>query len=113
MTTYTMNGHRHSTMRIQPEILMGVAGNQVAQITRARWRLRVPPEKFSCLESSEPRVQIQAALKQIEALLQKNTQLLETVFLLNQALSDAHILIHKNQSIGWSGQGKPSLLDEL
>lgn len=97
MTTYTMNGHKHSITQVQPEILMGMAGNQIAQITRAQWRLQAKPEKFSCLEDSEPQNQMQAALKQIETLLQQNTQLLETVFLLNQALNDVHSLIHNDE----------------
>lgn len=109
MTTYTMNGHRHSTTQIQPEILMGIVGNQVAQVTRTRWRLGTPPEKFSCLESPDPRVQIQEALKQIETLLHSNMQLLETVFLLSQALGDTSSLIHKNASIGWPYRNKPRL----
>lgn len=96
MTTYTMNGHEHSTTQIQPEILMGIVGNQVAQITRAHWRLQARSEKFSCLEDSDPQAQMQAALKQIETLLQQNTQLLDTVFLLNQALNDVHSLIHND-----------------
>lgn len=99
MTTYTMNGHRHSTSELQPRILMGIVGNQVAQFARARWRLRALPEKFRCLESAEPEVQVQAALKQIESLLQKNAQLLETVFLLNQALTCAHSRFESDQSI--------------
>lgn len=106
MTTYTMNGHRHSTMQIQPEILMGIAVNQVARVSRARWRLRALPEKFRCLESPEPRVQLQAALKQIETLLQRNTLLLETIFLLGQALGDAHLLIHSDVSVGWTDRDK-------
>lgn len=98
MTTYTMNGHKHSTTLVQPEILMGIVGNQVAQITRAQWRLRERPAKFSCLKESEPQAQMQAALKQIESLLQQNTQLLRTVFVLNQALNDAHSLIQSDES---------------
>lgn len=109
MTTYTMNGHRHSTTQIQPEILMGIVGNQVAQFTRAQWRLRTLPERFSCLESPEPQAQLQAALKQIEDLLRKNTQLLKTVFLLSQALGDAHSLIHNDGSTGWSDRDKLQL----
>lgn len=85
---------------------MGIAVNQVARVSRARWRLRSLPEKYRCLESPEPRVQLQAALKQIEALLHRNMQLLETVFLLNQALGDAHSLIHNDSSIGWTDRDK-------
>ena len=88
MTTYTMNGHRHSTRQIQLEMILGIAKNQVAQSTRALWRLRTKPEKFSCLESAEPRVQLQAALKQIEGLLERNRELLEIVLLLSQTLDD-------------------------
>ena len=106
MTTYTLNGHRHSTMQLQPEILKGIVANQVAQCTRARWRLRALPEQFSCLESTEPRVQLQGALKQIEALLQRNSQLLETVCLLGRALGDAHSLIYKDASIRQSDRNK-------
>ncbi|NDY96795.1 hypothetical protein [Wenzhouxiangella limi] len=98
MTTYTMNGHRHSSTKIQPEILQGIVGNQVAQVTRARWRLRPRPE-FSCLESANPQMQIQAALAQIEDLLQKNGQLLETLLLLSRALNDAYSLLNNNERI--------------
>lgn len=106
MTTYTMNGHRHSTIKVQPEILMGIVENQAAQFTRERWRLRAQPEKFNCLENPEPRVQLQEALKQIDALVQRNMQLLDTVLLLSQALNDAHSLIYKDESIGWSERVK-------
>lgn len=99
MTTYTMNGHRHPTMQVQPEIIRGIVANQVAQIARARRRWQAPPEKFRCLENPDPQVQLQEALKQIEALLQTNTQLLETVFLLSQALGDAYPLSHESISI--------------
>lgn len=109
MTTYTMNGHSHSTMQIQPEILMGIVGNQAAQFTRAQWRMRTQPEKFNCLENPDPGVQLQEALKQIETLLRRNVLLMETVFLLNQALGDAHALIHKDASIGQSDRDKLSL----
>lgn len=98
MTTYTMNGHRHSTAEVQPEILMGIVGNRVAQIARAQWRLQTRSEKFSCLDSADPQIQLQAALAQIETLLQRNAQLLETVFLLNQALNDTHSLIYNDES---------------
>lgn len=99
MTTYTMNGHRHSTLQIQPEILAGIVGKQVAQYARARWRPGTRPEKFSCLESDDPKIQLQAALAQIENLLRENTQLLETVHLLSRALSDAHPSIQIDESI--------------
>lgn len=99
MTTYTMNGHKHSTRQMQTEILMGIVGNEVAQLTRARWRSGTP-ERFSCLESADPEIQLQAALAQIENLLHKNTQLLETALLLGQALNDAHALIQTDESIG-------------
>lgn len=99
MTTYTMNGHKHSTRQIQPEILMGIVGKQVAQFTRARWRSGTRPERFSCLESADPRIQLQTALSQIDDLLHKNSQLLETVLLLGQALNDAHSLIRTDESI--------------
>lgn len=108
-----MNGHKHSTMQIQPYILMGMVRNHVAQSMRARWRLQALPEQFICLESSEPRVQLQEALKQIESLLQRNLQLLETTFLLSQALCDAHSLIHKDGSIGWSDRDQLRLLDDF
>lgn len=104
MTSYTMNGHRHSKAQIEPQILLGMVGNQAARIARAQWRLRATPEKFSCLDSSEPHIQLQTALKQIETLLQRNTQLLETVLLLGQALGDAHLLIHKDASIAASSR---------
>lgn len=113
MTTYTMNGHKHSTTQVQPEILMGIVGNQVAQITRAQWRLEMRPEKFSCLEDSEPKAQMQAALKQIETLLQQNTQLLDTVFLLNQALSDVHTLIHNDAPDSQLNQDRLRLSHDL
>jgi len=106
VTTYTMNGHRHSTRQIQPRIILGIAGNQVAQSTRAQWRLRTLPERFSCLESADPQVQLQAALTQIEDLLQKNTKLLETVLLLSQALDDAQSIIHTHESIGLSDRDR-------
>ncbi|WP_376694920.1 hypothetical protein [Wenzhouxiangella sp. EGI_FJ10305] len=99
MTTYTMNGHKHSTRQIQPEILMGIVGKQVAQFSRARWQSRAQPERFSCLASADPRIQLQTALTQIEDLLHKNAQLLETVLLLGQALNDAHSSIHADHSI--------------
>lgn len=101
MNTYTMNGHRHSTAQIQPEILKGIVGNQFARFTKSRWRLRAQPEKFSCLQSSDPELQIQAALKQIEALLQENRQLLETLFALSQSVNSAHSFAHKTKSIDW------------
>lgn len=106
MTTYTMNGHRHSTQQIQPEILLGIVGNQVAQFTRARWRSETRPERFSCLESADPQIQLQTALAQIDDLLQKNTKLLETVLLLSQTLNDAHSLIQTDESIGQSDRDK-------
>lgn len=90
MTTYTMNGHRHSTREIEPEIILGIARNQVAQSARARWQLRTLPERFRCLESADPKMQLQAALTQIEDLLQRNRKLLETVLLLSQALDDTY-----------------------
>lgn len=99
MTTYTMNGHKHSSRQVQPEILMGIVGKQVAQSTRARRRSGVQPERFSCLESADPQIQLQTALSQIEDLLHKNSQLLETVLLLGQALNDVHSLIHKDESV--------------
>lgn len=113
MTTYTMNGHRHPTMQIQPEILMGMVGNQTARFKRVQSRLRTSPEKFSCLESPDPRIQLQEALKQIEALLQRNVQLLETVFLLSQALSDAHSLIRTDVSIRWSDRDRLRLSNDF
>lgn len=109
MTTYTMNGHQHPTEQFQPEILMAMTGNLAAQLTRARGRLRALPEKYSCLDSPEPRIQLQEALKQIEALLQRNSQLLATVYLLGEALGDAHSLIHKDASICQSGRDKLQL----
>ena len=99
MTTYTMNGHSHPTTQIQSEILMGMVGNQVAKLTRAQWQLRALPERFKCLESADPQIQLQTALNQIERLLHKNTQLLESVLLLSRALNDAHSLIDMNESI--------------
>lgn len=106
MTTYTMNGHRHPTIQIQPEILIGIVGNQAAQFRRVQWRMRAMPEKFSCLENPNPQAQLQEALKQIEDLLQRNMELLETVFLLSQALSDAHSLVRKDDSIHRSDRDK-------
>lgn len=106
MTTYTMNGHRHPTSQVQPEIIMGIIGNQVARFTRARRRSGAMPERFSCLESSDPRIQLQAALSQIENLLGKNRNLLETVLLLGRALNDAHALIQENQTIGQPDPGR-------
>lgn len=99
MATYTMNGHRHSSASIQPEILLGIVGNHVAHATRARCRLRACPEKFNCLESPDPQMQIQAALAQIEELLNKNEQLLETVLLLSRALNDAVSFLNANERI--------------
>lgn len=99
MTTYTMNGHRHSTNHVQPEIIMGIVGNQVARFTRARRRSGAMPERFSCLESSDPQIQLQEALTQIDKLLQNNTKLMETVLLLGQALNDAHALVQADGSI--------------
>lgn len=78
---------------------MGIVENQVAQFTRARWRLGARPEQFSCLESADPRVQLQEALTQIENLLHENTQLLQNVLLLSQALNDAHSLIQPDKSL--------------
>lgn len=111
MTTYTMNGHRHSSTRIQPEILQGIVEKQVAQFTRARWRLQPRPE-FSCLESDDPQMQIQAALAQIEDLLQKNGQLLETVLLLNRALNDAYSLLHGHEGIDQPERDRAQLSQE-
>jgi len=99
MTTYTMNGHSHPTTQVQSEILMGMVGNQVAKLTRAQWQFRALPERFKCLESADPQIQLQTALNQIERLLHKNTQLLESVLLLSRALNDAHSLIDMNESI--------------
>lgn len=113
MMTYTMNGHQHPTEQFQPEILSGMAGNLAAQLTWARGRLRALPEQFSCLDSAEPRIQLQEALKQIEALLQRNSQLLETVYLLGQALGDAHSLLHTDASICRSEQEKLQLSCDL
>lgn len=113
MTTYTMNGHGDPTMQVQPDVLMGIVGNQAAQFKRARWRLRTQPEKYSCLDSSEPRVQLQEALRQIDDLLNRNMQLLETVFLLGQALGDAHALIYKDRSISRSDQDKLRLSHDV
>jgi len=59
-------------------------------IPRARWQLRTLPERFRCLESADPKMQLQAALTQIEDLLQRNRKLLETVLLLSQALDDTY-----------------------
>ena len=109
MMSYTMNGHQHPSEQVQPEILVGMVGNLAAQFTRARGRLRALPEQFSCLDSPEPRVQLQNALKQIEVLLENNSQLLETVYLLGQALADAHALIHKDASICQSDLDKLQL----
>lgn len=106
MTTYTMNGHKHSTSQVQPEIVMGIIGNQVARFTRARRHLEAMPERFSCLESPDPQIQLQEALTQIDQLLQKNTKLLETVLLLGQALKDAHALIKADGSVGQSDLGR-------
>lgn len=113
MTTYTMNGHGDPAMQVQPEILMGIVGNQAAQFKRARWRLRTQPEKYSCLDSSEPRVQLQGALKQIDELLKRNMQLLETVFMLGKALGDAHALIYEDQSIRQVDQDKLRLSHDV
>lgn len=112
MTTYTMNGHQHSTRQIQPEILMGIARNQVARLTRARSRAGASPERFSCLESADPRIQLQEALTQIESLLERNTQLLETVLLLGQALNEAHSLLHRDGSNGLLIQSRLQLSHE-
>lgn len=113
MTTYTMNGHKLPTRQVQPEILEGAAWNQVAKITRAQWRLQSQPEKYSCLESPDPRDQLQAALKQIETLLQENTQLVKTVLLLDHALSDALSLIHADETIDRSEGRTLRLSDDL
>lgn len=112
MTTYTMNGHKHSMKELQPEILMGIVGNRIAQFARAHWRLRVFPEKFRCLESADPEAQLQAALKQIETLLYKNAQLLETVLLLSQALNGTHSIIRSDQASGRPIRGKLRLPHE-
>lgn len=109
MTTYTMNGQQHPTMQIQPDILAGMAGNLAAQLRRSRRRLRALPEQFSCLDSPDPRVQLQEALKQIEFLLQENSQLVETVYLLGRALKNAHSLIHNDVSMGQSERDKLQL----
>lgn len=100
-------------MQVQPEILMGIVGNQTAQFKRARRRLQALPERFSCLESPEPRIQLQEALKQIDTLLHRNMHLLETVFLLSEALSDAHSLIHNDASISWPDRDKLRLSDDF
>lgn len=113
MTSYTMNGHSHPTMQIQPEILMGIVGNQAARFTRAQWRMKTQREKFECLGSPEPQVQHQEALQQIEALLRRNLLLMETVFLLSQALSDAHALIQKDAAIGQLDRNKLSLSQDF
>lgn len=106
MTTYTMNGHKHSTRQIQSEILMGIVGKEVAQFTRARWQSGTQPERFSCLESADPEIQLKEALTQIDNLLHRNTQLLETVLLLGQALNDAQSLTHTEKSIGLPNQDR-------
>ncbi len=113
MTTYTMNGHGDPARQVQPEILMGIVGNQAAQFKRTRWRLRTQPEKYSCLESPEPRVQLQGALKQIDELLKRNMQLLEVVFMLGKALGDAHALIYEDQSISQADQDKLRLSHDV
>ena len=93
-------------METQPEILMGIVGNQVAHFTRARWRLQEGPERFRCLESADPKVQLQAALAQIETLLKRNRELIETVVLLSQALDEAHSLNRMDQPVSQADRNR-------
>lgn len=113
MTSYTMNGHKHSTMRVEPEILLGIARNQIAKFKRARLLSPAMPEKFRCLESPDSKIQLQEALRQIDDLLNRNMQLLETVFLLGQALGDPRPLIYQDQSISRLDQDKLRLSHDV
>lgn len=85
------------------------AGERILNVTQAQWRLQAPPERFNCLESSEPRDQLKAALNQIESLLVENAQLIQTVLLLDHALSDAYSLIRGTGSIDFSDGERLSL----
>lgn len=111
MTTHTMNGHNFLASQAQPGILRGPAWIQLAKTTRAQWRLQKQPEKYSCLESPDPRDQLQAALKQIESLLQENAQLIRTALVLEHALSDALSILHKNGSNDRSEENLLTLTD--
>jgi len=99
MTTYTMNGHRHSTLQVQTEILSGMARNQAAHRARKLWRAQPQPEKFNCLDSPDPGIQLQTALKQINNLSHRQRQLIDLVLLLDQALRDAQSMIAQETPI--------------
>lgn len=98
MTTYTMNGHSQSATKMAVGGFVGLADDQAKRSRPPRLSAAALPERFSCLESPEPRAQLQAALKRIDTLLQENAALRDTVFLLSQSLSAPHSLIHKDES---------------
>ncbi len=102
MTTYTMNGRTLPARCLHGGAHATTAGEQVLNVTKVQWRLQVQPERFQCLESAEPRDQLKAALKQIESLLEENTRLMQTVLLLDHALSDAYAPIRRTGSCDFS-----------
>ena len=98
VSTYAMDDHEVQTGRDRTGAPVGTEWNRIARTTRAQWRLQVLPEKYSCLASSDPGDQLQAALKQIESLLNRNAQLVQAIVALDCALSKSRFMIRKAES---------------
>lgn len=113
MVSYTMNGHEHSTVQARSGVRVASVGSRIARRQSPDWVVRPLPERFRCLASPDPGVQLQDALNQIEALLERNTTLLKVVFQLGQALSEAQSRLESNDTDRETGRGRQRASDDL